>query len=130
MSVCCIKQIHKFLDICLSGNIIVGADIQQDLKSLEYTFHNVEDLQDTFRDRDGPFNLRMLVQLLLKNRSGFQTGHHSAIDDARMTLALYKKKNELIELGTFDDKIQYLTSKRTEYKLSKPKIFAEKCSCK
>lgn len=130
---CCIlnSQVHTFLDICLKGNRLVGVAIENDLKSLGYnSFNNFMDLHDLYQDDRGPFALGHIVKKLLSNRSGFQQGQHSAIDDARMTLAVYKHYKKSLENETFDTELMKLSLSREQYKKEKPKFFSEPCKCR
>jgi len=116
--------------MCLEGNKLVGVAVANDLISLDYEHKHILDLHDFFRDDNGAFALGHIARQLLDNRSGFQQGHHYAIDDARMTLAAYKKLQSLQAIpGGLNSAIQKLTKSRGIYKQTKPKFTSERCSC-
>lgn len=106
----------------------MGAAIKNDLVSLQYEVENVLDLQTIYKDAIGGFALALCAKKLLNNRTGFQEGQHSAIDDARMTLALYKHYQKSSDDEIYSD-CEKLSASRAEYKKTKPKYKAEKCTC-
>lgn len=91
-----LQRVHQLLDLCLAGNTLVGFAIRGDLRVLQYEHGDVEDLQDFAAYTDGrqPYSLKSLAAAYL-NKTDFQSGRHSAIQDARITLALYQHKAKM-----------------------------------
>jgi len=88
--------VHKLLDMCLDGNLLIGQDIKNDLRSLRYTYNNVEDLKEFFVDKNNQaYGLKALAAKYL-NKPNVQEQEHSAIIDARLTKDLYTVKERMI----------------------------------
>ncbi|CAL8068903.1 unnamed protein product [Orchesella dallaii] len=89
--------IQRFTNICFQNNILVGYDMDNDLKSLCVTADKKEDLSSYFVDENNQkYSLRDLCKHFF-NDDTIQCGLHSAIQDARRTRDLYMKMKELEE---------------------------------
>jgi len=88
--------IQELLKQCLLSNTIVGFQIREDLRSLGVDHNSIEELQDFFKsDKGQPISVRNLAKEFLNGKE-IQTGIHSAITDARVTLALHKVKQDFV----------------------------------
>ena len=92
-------QVQKQIAELLKGRILVGHDIKHDLGALKMD-HPVKDLRDTAKFSgfkkygNGPKPaLRVLAHELLGIE--IQKGEHSSIEDARVTMVLFRKKWEV-----------------------------------
>jgi hypothetical protein len=86
--------LYELLSWCLEGNTLVGYDVGPDLHSMGYTHDKIEDLKDFYKDDEGKaIGVKTLAHILLKGKE-IQKGHHSAITDARIHLALYQERQK------------------------------------
>ena len=93
-----IRVLHEILDSCLPTNTLVGFAIKDDLVSMGYPYDQVrtEDLHSFFKDYNNqPYSVKALAAEFLNGKE-IQEGHHSAITDARVTLALHKVKQQKV----------------------------------
>ncbi|CAG7824234.1 unnamed protein product [Allacma fusca] len=122
------NQARCMLRKVLKGNTVVGAAVEQDLKSLDYDFlenrTKVVDLQDFFKNEKGPFKLLDLATHFFPNKQNFQCAKHSAISDARMTMKIAKKMFFLMKDGVMRYSEGIIRTK-------KPKFLdvGDKCTC-
>lgn len=87
--------VQKKVEKIIEGRILVGHDIQHDLKALKLSHHS-QNLRDTAHYK--PFylennSIKPSLKKLVKEHLGldFQDGSHSSIEDALATLAIYRK---------------------------------------
>jgi len=89
--------LSELLAQCFRTNTIIGFQVKNDLRSLGSDYEKVEELQDYFRDNENrSISVRALAAQFLKGKE-IQQAHDRAIVDARVTLALFKIKQNLIQ---------------------------------
>ena len=129
-----LDTVKYLLNLCLKENTLVAVELQEDLKSLRYNCASeTMDLQDYYRD-DTPqqqkISLRSLAIRLLNKSEDFQSGAHSAIQDARNTAQLYKwMQNNKTPGETFCQTYQRLHEKPFQ-RTSKPRFYPDPCRCR
>ncbi len=91
----------------LRGNKLIGHDLKPDLLSIGINHADVDDTADYFCEVVPPVHSKakaVIQKYSLKDVAqhlfpliNFQCGAHSAVSDARMTLKIWKKKEEFIK---------------------------------
>ena len=111
-------QISKLLD----GRILIGHDIKHDLEALKLS-HPARDIRDTskyhaFKKHANGRKpaLRVLAQLILG--AEIQTGSHSSVEDARVTMLLFRKHKSGFDV---DHSNRYNTNPTPNVTTKKPK---------
>lgn len=112
------SQVSKILD----GRILIGHDIKHDLEALKLS-HPARDIRDTakyhaFKKHANGRKpaLRVLAQLLLG--AEIQAGSHSSVEDARVTMLLFRKHKSGFDV---DHSNRYSTKPTPNVPTKKPK---------
>jgi hypothetical protein len=126
-----------FVRLCFNGNTVVGYDMDNDIKSLglEPSEFKKDDLADYYveykfatnslKEVREKYSLKDLgIHYFAKN---IQCGQHSAIKDSRLTLKLWKKKQELHSTQPIFSDIVKRSGKDKRAFIFDPK---DKCNCK
>ena len=95
------------MGMMLRGNKLIGHDLKPDLLSIGINHADVDDTADYFCEVVPPVHSKakaVIQKYSLKDVAqhlfpliNFQCGAHSAVSDARMTLKIWKKKEEFIK---------------------------------
>lgn len=116
------RQVQREVAKVLDGRILIGHDIKHDLDALMLS-HPVKDIRDTSKHHNFKKHgngrkpaLRVLAQLLLNTE--IQSGSHSSVEDARVTMLLFRKHKSEFDV---DHANRYGSPKPTSGNKSKTK---------